>query len=218
MLLTPSPRASRLEKTQWDYRSKLGTGEPKQQNKFLEATSADFRVRGGSPLSQALHEVPQGEVTRPTSLWPSSLPILASEGTGAWANEIPTRSAGLWAAGLSVQALSGDSDMAAIWKSEILYLFSKPRLETLVLPFLSPPVRLQVCRALPLPYILQLVQAVPTPGPLHPAPNLPTHLTSPPRRASSESVTMLGLHLSPGCLGYSHSNRNPKQAYYLFSD
>lgn len=82
VVLTPRPRASGLEKTQWDYRSKLDTGEVEQRNNRLpEPTMANFRARGGSPLGQALHEVPWEEVTRPTSLWPSGLPSLASEGT-----------------------------------------------------------------------------------------------------------------------------------------
>lgn len=100
MVLIPPPRASRLEKTRWDYRSKRDTGELKQRNKFPEPTSADFRVREGSPLSQALHEVPWEEVTKPASLWPSGVPSLASKGTVTWVNNIPTCSAGLWAAGL----------------------------------------------------------------------------------------------------------------------
>lgn len=50
--------------------------------------------------------------------------------------------------------------MVVIWKSEILYCFSKSRLETWVLLFLSPPVPLQVRWALPLPPALELVQAV----------------------------------------------------------
>lgn len=32
VVLTPPPRASRLEKTRWDYSSKLDTGELKQRN------------------------------------------------------------------------------------------------------------------------------------------------------------------------------------------
>lgn len=37
---------------------------------------------------------------------------------------------------------------------------------------------------------------MPTPGSLHPSPALPLHLASPPRQASSASVTVLGLPLS----------------------
>lgn len=50
--------------------------------------------------------------------------------------------------------------MLAIWKTEILYLSSKSRLKTSVLPFLLPPVTLWVCWTLPLPRAVQLVQAV----------------------------------------------------------
>lgn len=59
--------------------------------------------------------------------------------------------------------------------------------------------------------------AVPTPDPLHPTPNLPVHLMSPPKRSGSEGVTALGLHLSPArrVLGLFTWQQNPHTGLLL---
>lgn len=132
--LTPAPRASRMEKTHCDYRSKLDTGELKQRiNSFQIPPQQILGEEETTPSARPSMRSPWEGVTRTSSLWLFGLPSLANERTATWLNNIPSHSAGMWAAGLCSQL----SEMVVIWISEILYLFSKSRLETPVLPFPS---------------------------------------------------------------------------------